>query len=65
MKSTKSTDLRNMSDSELSAQIVDNERALDDMRFRMAVGQLENPAAIRTVRRDIARMQTILKEKSR
>ena len=65
MKSTKTSELRNLSDSELTSQIHDNERALDDMRFRMAVGQLENPAAIRTVRRDIARMQTILNEKSR
>lgn len=65
MKSTKTTDLRNMSASELQTQIADNQRSLDDMQFRMAVGQLENPAAIRTVRRDIARIKTIVKENSR
>jgi large subunit ribosomal protein L29 len=65
MKSTKPSDLRNLTVSEITTQIADNERAINDMQFRHAVGQLENPAAIRTVRRDTARLRTILKEKSR
>ena len=64
MKSTKPSELNNLTESELQAQIVENERALNDMHFRHAVGQLENPAAIRTVRRDIARLRTILKQKA-
>ena len=64
MKSTKPSELRNLTESEIQSQIDENERSLNDMRFRLAVGQLENPAAIRVVRRDIARLRTILKQKS-
>jgi large subunit ribosomal protein L29 len=62
MKSTKPSELRNLTESEITAQIAENERALNDMHFRLAVGQLENPAAIRVVRRDIARLKTIQKQ---
>jgi large subunit ribosomal protein L29 len=63
MKSTKPSDLRSLTDRELSNQILENERAIVDMQFRRAVGQLENPAAVRTIRRDIARMKTVLRER--
>jgi len=63
MKPTKTSDLRNLSDKELMNQVLENERAIVDMRFRRAVGQLENPAAVRTIRRDIARMKTLLQER--
>ena len=36
-----------------------------NLRFQVATGQLEKTARIKTVRRDIARVQTILREKSR
>ncbi|MEM6489880.1 MAG: 50S ribosomal protein L29 [Pseudomonadota bacterium] len=36
-----------------------------NLRFQQATGQLENPARMRTVRRDVARVQTILTEKAR
>lgn len=64
MKATKSADLRNLSESELQQQIADSEQSLVDMRFRQTMGQLESTAAIRTVRRDIARMKTLLRERS-
>ena len=60
MKSTQPSDLRGLSDGELQNQIQENERALVDMRFKKAVGQLESTAALRTIRRDIARMKTVL-----
>jgi large subunit ribosomal protein L29 len=63
MKSTKPSDLRGLSDSELQSNIRDNERAMVDMQFKRAVGQLESTAAIRSIRRDIARMKTILRER--
>jgi large subunit ribosomal protein L29 len=63
MKSTKPSDLRGLSDHELLGQVTENERALVDMQFKKAVGQLENPSAIRTIRRDIARIKTILRER--
>ncbi len=63
MKPTKPADIRQLTEKELLSQIEENELALVDMRFRQAVGQLENPAAIRTIRRDIARMKTIVRER--
>jgi large subunit ribosomal protein L29 len=63
MKPTKSSDLRGLSDTELLKNIQDNERSLVDMKFKQAVGQLESAAAIRTVKRDIARMKTIIRER--
>ena len=63
MKPTKTSDLRSLTTKELLHQIADNEKALTDMQFNMAVGQLENPAAMRTVRRDIAKIKTILRER--
>ena len=62
MKSTKSSDLRNLTEKELRAQIEQNERALVDMRFKQAIGQLESTAVIRTIRRDAARMRTLLRQ---
>ena len=64
MKPSKTSDLRHLSDAELVQQIEDNERALMDMRFSQAVGTLEDTAAVRIVRRDLARMKTILKERA-
>ncbi len=64
MKSTKPSDLRALTETELLNQITENERALVDMRFKKAVGQIDNNTApIRTVRRDIARIKTILRER--
>lgn len=64
MKPSKTADLRHLSDGELEQQIIDNERSLLDMKFSQAVGTLDNTAAVRIVRRDIARMKTILRERA-
>lgn len=63
MKATKPSDLRGLTDVELRNQITENERSLVDMQFKKAVGQLESTAAIRTVRRDVARLKTILRQR--
>jgi large subunit ribosomal protein L29 len=63
MKPTKPSDLRGLSDTELLNNIEQNERSLVDMKFKQAVGQLESTAAMRTVKRDIARMKTIIRER--
>ncbi len=54
---------------ELSADVLrDREKELDDQLFRLRIqksmGQLEAPAKVRDVRRDLARVKTILREKS-
>jgi large subunit ribosomal protein L29 len=53
-----------------SVQELDNERTrleeqIFKLRFQNAVGQLDNPLKLRTVRRDLARVRTILNEKGR
>ncbi|MGE3801742.1 MAG: 50S ribosomal protein L29 [Candidatus Kapaibacterium sp.] len=65
MKPSKPADLRQLTDAELEQQIINNERSLVDMQFNMAVGTLENPSAMRVLKRDIARMKTILNQRSK
>jgi large subunit ribosomal protein L29 len=59
------TDLRELSPEQLEAKLVElrNERLM--LGFRSATESIENPMQFRTLRRDIARVQTILGEKRR
>ncbi|HET9064636.1 MAG TPA: 50S ribosomal protein L29 [Gemmatimonadales bacterium] len=59
------TDLRELSTEQLDAKLVElrNERLM--LGFRAATESIENPMRFRTLRRDIARVQTILGEKRR
>ena len=54
-------EIRKMSDLELRRRIKDEEENLIHLRFQKATSQLESPIKIRTVRRDIARMKTMLR----
>ena len=63
MKHTKSKDIRDLSTNEIVSQIKKNETDLVTMSFKKTLGQLESHATIRTVRRDMARMKTILRER--
>ncbi len=59
----KIADIRNLSDRDLEKQLFDLQNELFNLRFRLATGQLENPAAIGTVKKDIARVKTIQTER--
>ena len=61
---TTTEDLRQKSDDQLAEQLVDLKREQFNLRFQSATNQLERPARIREVRRDIARIKTILTEKN-
>lgn len=61
----KSEDLRTKTVDELNDQINDLSKEAFNLRFQQASGQLENTARVRAVRRDLARIKTILNEKSR
>lgn len=65
MKPSKNADLRNLTDAELHQQIAENEQALVNMRFGLTIGTLEDTAAMRIIRRDIARIKTILGDRQR
>ncbi|MDI3508219.1 MAG: large subunit ribosomal protein [Clostridiales bacterium] len=55
--------LRELSVEELNDQLADLKTELFNLRFQLAVGQLENPMRIREVRRSIAQVKTILRER--
>jgi large subunit ribosomal protein L29 len=60
---TKSKELRDLSNEELTAKAVDLKKELFNLRVQQAMGQIENPMRLRTLRRDIAKTKTVLKEK--
>jgi large subunit ribosomal protein L29 len=55
--------MRELSSEELGRRLVDTRQELFNLRFQSATGQLENVARLRHVRRDIARILTVLQEK--
>ena len=59
----KVAEIRNLSDQDLDKQLNDLQSKLFNLRFRLATGQLENPAAIGNVKKDIARVKTIQTER--
>jgi len=56
-------DLRNLSDEELATKVVEGKEELFNLRFQAATGQLESHGRLRTVRREIARIYTVLRER--
>ena len=61
----KAEDVRAKSDDELAEELLGLKKEAFNLRFQKATGQLENTARVRNVRRDIARIKTIMREKSR
>ncbi|MGD8439828.1 MAG: 50S ribosomal protein L29 [Holophagae bacterium] len=59
----KATTLRERSNDELSKALSDLEEQLFKLRFQKSTGQIENPVKIREVRKDIARVLTVMKER--
>ena len=60
----KATELREMTDVELNKQLKDLKAELFNLRFQHAINQLDNPIRIEAVKKDIARMMTVLAEKN-
>ena len=61
----KVVDVRAKTDDELAEQLDVFSREIFNLRFQRANGQLENTARVRQVRRDIARIKTVLGERHR
>ena len=55
--------IREMTDVELYAELDKMKKELFNLRFQHVTGQLENPVKMREVKRDIARVKTIIREK--
>jgi len=47
---------------DLSTMITDNEEALQNLKFQKAMQQLEDPLQIKSLKKDIAQLKTIMKE---
>ena len=60
---TTAADLRELSDEELVLRVREAKEELFNLRFQMATGQLDNNRRLQTVRRDIARIYTIMRER--
>ena len=56
-------ELRELTDEELTDKLRESKEELFNLRFQMATGQLDNNRRLRTVRREIARIYTVLNER--
>lgn len=59
----KNNEIRNLTTTEIEAQVKTLKEELFNLRFQLATGQLENTARIREVRKAIARMRTVVRER--
>ncbi len=58
----KAVEIRKLSENELDAKLTDLKAELFNLRFQHAINQLDNPQRIKAVKRDIARIKTIIKQ---
>ena len=58
----KASELRESSVEELEIKLKDLKEELFNLRFQLAINQLENPTRIKAVKKDIARVSTVLRE---
>ena len=63
VRPVKSKELRELSDEELKVKIAECKEELFNLRFSQATGSLEKPARINELRKAVARMKTILRER--
>jgi len=57
-------DVRAMTPDQLEDEILKLKKEQFNLRFQRATGQLENTSRVRTIRRDIARMKTVVRERN-
>ncbi|MGI6152286.1 MAG: 50S ribosomal protein L29 [Christensenellaceae bacterium] len=58
----KTKEIRELTKDELQAKLGDLKSEFFNLRFQLATGQLNNPSSIRNVKKDIARVKTVLRE---
>jgi large subunit ribosomal protein L29 len=63
MPLTSATELRGLEDDELVTKLKEHKEELFNLRFQSATGQLDNNKRLRTVRHDIARIYTVMRER--
>ncbi|MCK0093261.1 MULTISPECIES: 50S ribosomal protein L29 [Rhodococcus] len=60
---TPAAELRELTEEELTSKLRESKEELFNLRFQMATGQLDNNRRLRTVRNEIARIYTVLRER--
>jgi large subunit ribosomal protein L29 len=65
VKAMKANEIRNMDTTDIKTRIEDLKKELFDLRFQAAVGQLEDTAQLSKIKKDIARMYTIITEREK
>jgi large subunit ribosomal protein L29 len=63
MANSQAAELRELPDDELITRMESAKEELFNLRFQLATGQLDNPARMRQVRHDVARIATVLRER--
>ena len=58
----KASEIRELTAEELQSKLKALKEELFNLRFQLAINQLENPARIKAVKKDIARVSTVLRE---
>ncbi len=58
----KASDIRELTADELNAKLSDLKAELFNLRFQLAINQLDNPMRIKAVKKDIARVKTVIRE---
>ncbi len=59
----KAEEIRELSDADIDRRVRDLKEELFNLRFQSATGQMENPMRIREVKKDIARLKTVKRER--
>ena len=59
----KANELREMTEQELNNQLIELKSELFNLRFQLATGQLDNPMRIKAVRKNIARVKTVIRQR--
>ena len=59
----KAKEIRNLKDEELIKKITESKKELFELRLKQSTGNLDKPSKIHELRKDVARMKTILRER--
>ncbi|HHV26603.1 MAG: 50S ribosomal protein L29 [Clostridiaceae bacterium] len=59
----KANEIRELTDQELNNRLLELKSELFNLRFQLATGQLDNPKRIKAIRKDIARVKTVSRER--
>ena len=64
MKSVKASEIRNLKPGEIETKLADAREEMMKLRFQQVTGQLSDSSRLRSLRREVARMQTILRQQA-